>query len=590
MDQYMLEKIQGNFNQYSSVIKAVTTISVIFLFSCFLFRSIFLQPTTHLLDWNDYPYYVWTISQNVEHFRTLQFDGFFNTNSFYPHEGTLLFSDVLVPQSVIAFIWEILVTPYYIEPILIFNLTFFTNILLNIVSGYFVSKRFFSNTQSIFLATLTLSLSPFFFLQYGHLQMVSFWPGFFCLALYFKPEKNLFLNIWSGFFLALQFYASVYLTIFFLVIITASELFKYFYKMFFKQSKQFSAMTLAIIYITFFILAGPLIYKYKSVQNSYNIGINYSEYVYYSAHFTDYLFFLPYTLLSNFLSFWNKFNLHYGGEPVKNPSIILSILAVLGMFTIKIEKNFIALKTKKTFVDLYFLALTILGFIFSLGPRLNANGTFLHIPLPYHIFVKILPIFEPIRATNRWYFVFFIGVWYFALKHFDQKHFKYKYLVTLAVVLMYIFEVVPLSVQATSKNYYSEAYTLVEQECSKQNKVLLELPITPYKEGTGVIEYLQYRTGSLLASTKHRCSIVNGYSGLTPNEHILYDQQIFQAAKTANKAEFLSLLDQNQVELVKLNEDLLEDNYRIIYHDWLSDSETFNTLYEDNQTLVVSIK
>lgn len=581
-------KTLPDFQKFFPLIQVV----IIFAFSCYLFRSLLFDLSNSLLDWNDYPYYVWTISQNVQHFATLSFDGIFNTNSFYPHQGSLLFSDVLFPQSIIAFIWQLILVPYDQEPILIFNITFFTTLLLNIIASNFLSARLFNKQSTKFLATAILSFSPFFFLQYGHFQMISFWPGLFALGFLFSDQQSNKINLRNsliiGLWLSIQLYASVYLGVFFLVVVLLCKLFRVSASLIRKKLDKSLIHSTALVLLTFAILAGPLVYKYKLVQSSYEIGINYSEYIYYSANITDYLFIMPYTVLGDLLAPWNKFNFHTGGEPIRNPSILLTVLAILGIFSFSINKSFISITIKKNTRHIFFLAVLLLGFIFSLGPRLSVNGTYLHIPLPYHLFVKTVPIFEPIRATNRWYFVFFIGLWYFSMKYIDKKIISKKLLFIIFVI--YCLEIIPFSIKANAQSYYPDSYLSIQNECKVDSEVLLELPITPFKEKIGLIEYLQYRTSTLLASTKHQCDIVNGYSGLTPSEYQDYDQQLFAALSNKNQELFIDLLSLKDVRIIKLNKDYLENNLNEIYENWFVDPKYFEKIYSDNNTIVVLVK
>src|SRR5258708_1707423 len=87
------------------------------LLTIFIFRSLLFNLSTNLLDWFDYPLMVWTIFQNVEHLRNLSLNGFFNSNIFYPFQGSLLFSDLLLTQSLMA----LPLSFFFQNKILVFN-------------------------------------------------------------------------------------------------------------------------------------------------------------------------------------------------------------------------------------------------------------------------------------------------------------------------------------------------------------------------------------------------------------------------------------------------------------------------------------
>ena len=591
----MCQKIKKNLsvsvkNNFWSMVIIIT---LVFGIGLVVFRSLLLGLSTHLLDWNDYPYYAWTLWQNIHHFKNLSFEGFFNTNAFYPLQGSLLFSDILLPQSLIALVLSWLVAPYSQQPVLIFNLTFLTGVLLNIVSAAVLSQQLFRFKLVRFLATLSLSLSPFFFLQLGHLQMITFWPVFLGLSLLLKSRSdlNLKIAILIGFLAGIEFFASVYLAFFLLAMIGFFYLAKIQ-----AQTNKFvavkkSLIELGIILLVFGVLAGPVIVKYKFVQKSYSVGFEYQEYTYYAAHLTDYLFFLPNTLAAKLYAPWNKFNLHLSGEPIKNPSLALSILALMGIFGFSKSRVKFSLQIKRSMPEFFFLLLVLAGFLFSLGPRLSVNGQFVNIPLPYHLLVKTLPIMEPIRATNRWYFVFYLGIWFFAMQALDKLKLKKfgKILLILGFIFFYIAEVLPTSLMAKAKDYYSDSYLPLDQSCEQQPQVLLEFPLTPVKKGVGLIEYLQYRTSQLLASVHHGCLLVNGYSGLMPRELSAYDNLLFTAVQTDDLEEFVNLLNEKEVSLIKFNFDFYEDELASEVKTWLSDSRYFVVLDQDKSSIVARV-
>jgi hypothetical protein len=587
----MLQKSQKIFKQLGVDSEFFIVVASIFGITLIVFRRLVLNLGTHLLDWNDYPYYVWTIYQNVAHFSSFQLNGFFNTNSFYPHQGTLLFSDILLPQSVIAWCWTMVIGSYSDHPILVFNLTFFTSILLNIIAAYTVSKKLFSASAVRFLATLTLALSPFFFLQFGHLQMVSFWPSLFALSIVLNKNTAITAKnaIIAGALLGLQFYASVYLAIFSVTIIGILFIAQLLSAENWQQWLRANSKHFILLAAVFAVLAGPLLYKYKTVQEAYGVGINYSEYVYYAAHLTDYLFFIPNSTVGEWLAPWNRFNLHNGGEPIKNPGIMLSLLAIIGIFTIAITPKNVSIKVSKLHPDLLFLLVLLAGFIFSLGPRLNVNGSFVNLPLPYHLLVKVLPIMEPIRATSRWYFIFYLGVWYFAMSAVQRLNTKRLTVIALILSLVYIAEIMPVSVNASAKDYYPADYKIIEESCSQTPKVLLEFPITPFKENNNIIDYLQYRTSALIASTRHHCLLINGYSGLTPKEHVVYDQELFKTMQENDLQSFVTLLKSNDVSLIKYNPAQLNPDLGSTVSAWLKNNQYFSTLSQSDQTTVVQV-
>ncbi|HCE30869.1 TPA: hypothetical protein DEQ89_02540, partial [Candidatus Daviesbacteria bacterium] len=178
----------------------------------FVFKDLVLNLSTNLLDWRDYPFIIWTIFQNITHVNTLDFANFFETNAFYPHRLTLLFSDLLLPQSLV--LWPILYLTKNI--ILSFNLVFIISFILNYISLFLFWKQLFKKDSIAFFGSIFVIFSPFFQMELSHFQMISYWPFFFTLYFVFRNEekrqtKNL---ISAGLLLTIQFLASVYLSVY----------------------------------------------------------------------------------------------------------------------------------------------------------------------------------------------------------------------------------------------------------------------------------------------------------------------------------------------------------------------------------------
>ena len=148
----------------------------LFLFG-FVFRELLFNISTHLYDWGDGPYIIWVIFQNIQKIKSLDFLHFFDTNAFYPHKMTLLFSDILLPQSLIALPFSLIIK----NPIFVFNIVFFITFIFNYCGAFLLWNKLFKNTLLAFFGSLLVVFSPFFHLQLGHFQMMSYWPFFFSL-------------------------------------------------------------------------------------------------------------------------------------------------------------------------------------------------------------------------------------------------------------------------------------------------------------------------------------------------------------------------------------------------------------------------
>ncbi|MDO8658703.1 MAG: hypothetical protein Q7K55_08230, partial [Candidatus Levybacteria bacterium] len=456
---------------------------IMFFLALFIFRSLAFNITKNLPDWNDYPYITWTIFQNADHIKSLQFHGFFDANAFYSFKGTLLFSDLLLPQSLIV----ILISYFTANPVLSFNILFFILLALNIVGSLYFWKSIFSDHKIIFFASLLTIFSPYFFLNSNHFQMISIWPYLFGIGFLLRKGLTIKSAVIVALLTTIEFLSSVYLSVFMLFTISIWVILTFYSRReelihFDRLRKNIVISTIkgvGVFCLAFIILSGPFILKYMQAQKSYGISRDYGEYVLYSAHLTDYFFTTHYNSFISTLSpivKWNSFNMHRLGEAGGFPGIVLLSLSLLGLFFYSRNSSSLNLKLLLSFNHVFFLILTASGLIFSLGPRLNANGTYLAIPLPYEILLKFNPLVEPIRATARWSFIFYFGLVYFAcigLKKINQRT-KSNLGIGLLSIL-FLLEIVPINKISESKNYYPEVYKTIEGLCQSKG-VLLEYP------------------------------------------------------------------------------------------------------------------
>jgi hypothetical protein len=525
-----------------------------------VFRSLILNLGKNLLDWLDHPYIVWVIYQNIGHLKSFDFRNLFNSNAFYPYSGTMLFSDLLLPQSIIALPFSFFIK----NQILVFNITFFINFILNYISLYIFWKYIFKKKFLAFLGSLFFIFSPYFFGEIGHFQMMCFWPFF--LSLYFLLKnndmfkwKNIF---YSGLFLSLQFLASVYLAVFLIVTIFCYV----FVNLLCTKKIKLSIKTIFGIFLVFVLIDGMFIKSYVDVKKQYNVSRSINEYIQYSSHLSDYVFSGGINSIlhqSNLIKKWNSFDKH-GGRSTHFIGFLFSVLMILGVLSVvkKNKKIIVGVEINKE--SIFYLLLVILGFLFSLGPRLNFNGVYAHIPLPYLIILKYVPFFDSIRALSRWNFILILGILYFCLKfinNFLNKNLKFnkKILFFVVLILWYFIEYFPINVNSLSKNYINDDYSYLINNC--KNKVLLEIPYTHLFGVKGnIVDGLGYITKTELSSITHGCSIVNGYSGYDLPENIESFQKLNNFVNTSKYDEYLEELNTRDVTYIKFNKEYMNED------------------------------
>lgn len=534
--------------------KFIFYLGLYILILLFVFRDLVLNISTNLLDWRDYAAYIWIMFQNITHITSLDFVNFFETNAFYPHKLTFFFIDTMLPQSIIFLPF------YYLTKslILTLNLTFITTFILNFISLFLFWKHIFKKELIAFLGSLLIIFSPFFHSELGHFTVMSYWPFFF--GLYFliksnfnKDKKN---YIYVGLFLSIQFLSSIYLGIFMMFSILVFYILLYFFKPINIKSKQifFSCIIILLVFIT---ISGIFIKGYIDMRNLYDAKRDIREYIGYSASLSDYIFTTEINSLfhkSSFMNLWNKFDKNQGSHS-SFPGFLIFITATFALFKISKNNQSVSLSIQMHKEEIFFFLLIIFGLLFSLGPRLNFNGNYVYIPLPYYLLFKFVPGMEAIRAIVRWNFLFFLGFIYFSLvtltKLTNIRHSKYLFVL---IFVVFFLEYIPLNILSTKLSYLSSDHQILKELCSKEKKVLLELPVTHLHASSNLRQGLQYMTANVqLSSTYHRCLLVNGYSGYDLPENFSLANNLNKLIETQQTKEFINQIKERNIDLVKFN-------------------------------------
>lgn len=517
----------------------------------FVFRNLILNISTNLLDWRDYAYIIWVMFQSITHITNLDFINFFETNAFYPNKLTLMFSDILLPQALILLPFLSLTK----NLILSFNITFIITFILNFISLFLFWKQIFKKELIAFLGALFFIFSPFFHLELSHFQMLTFWPFF--LALYFlfkydvKPKYKYLILI--GLLLTTQFLSSVYLSVYLIFAI----LIFYTIRLVLQKELKSVATKASIIFIVFILTGGIFIKGYIDMKNTYNIERDIKEYITYSANLSDYLFTSQIKSIlhqSPLMQLWNKADKNWGTHS-SFPGFLLFLLTLYGLFKLTKGKQSLSINLELNRQKAFFIILIISGFIFSLGPRVIFNGTYAHIPLPFSAVLKFIPLADATRVPARWSFIFFLGVIYFslvALNKLEGK--KYKKIIFFLIFVIFVLEYLPTNIQSAKDSYITSDYKILKDICSKEKKVLLELPLTHLDAYPNILEGLRYITVMELSSTYHNCFLVNGYSGYDLPDNFILAGTLSKFIENQQIGAFLEELRSRNIDYVKFNQ------------------------------------
>lgn len=545
--------------------------SITFIFVLFLLfnKLLVLNLSTALSDWYDYPLMVYIMQQNIQHISSIDFANFGNISMYYPTPGGMYFTDLLLPQSILG----LFVLPFTNNYIATHNIVFLIVGLLNITSLQYFWSKIFKNKKTIFLLTLLFTFSPYTFTMYAHYQMISYWFFFFSLGklLDAKNNKDYFV---AGLLSGLQFLAAVYIGIYSITISAIFFFWKFIenikikdiYKINFSNiinsirepKRNIYIIKSGILFlIGFIIIAGYFVFKFVEVQKDYNISRPANEYINHSMQISDILFNpFPSFWVENFYFKINSYNHRRGGETF-GTGLILLLVSAYGLAKLKYSK----LNNKEKSLLGFILLLLVWGIIASLGPRLAINGTYLGIPLPYILPLKLTPLFKALRVVSRWFFVVQIGLLYFVGIAIDNTFKKHRlpiaYLIIGFTLVLYSIEIIPIRQRTAVDTYKNTSYIYFLNNC-KPDEVLLEYPFVPEQPDTHVLITLNYWAKMLLNNMHYDCQLVNGYSGFQPKHIDDFIHNFRNAVDTSDLKNLNTLIDEKDITYIKFNKSFLE--------------------------------
>lgn len=547
-------------------------------------RSLIFNLGHSFYDWGDTAFISWQTFMTREKIVTGQWSSINTTNSHYPFKNSLFFTDTFIGQSLMG------IPLFFIKnPVLLQNLIFLSTIFLNYLVVFFLFRKIFKTNTAGFLASLFFNNSVYFFDQIIHPQMLCYWP--MMVVLYYLIDlvegKNNYLKALSiGLFISIQFYMSVYLGIFTIFMVGVYFCLLFFYKILFSQRKLKSVFLLikqvSISLIIFFILTYPFLIKnYFEFEKTYHVTRDINEILMNSGHLTDYLFPISGTVLSSLgpIKSFINFNRHTAPEKIYFPGMVLCFGGLLGVMIGRIKwqkkQKELSITNGWGVNDIFFVLLGVCGLVFSLGPRLNANGKYLEIPLPYLLFLNKLDLLHSIRVTHRWEILLILALVYFAVKTYNAWKNK---LLILGIVLFFLLESIPLKLIATQKNYIDNGYTYLKNH-AKKDEVLMELPFLNLEKNAS----MDYATRMLLSSTYHQLNLFNGYTGIFINDYgilRIYLERFFP------NQEYDEIIRRIGVSYLRINKPYFEreklDQIKLFYQNQI--------VYEDNNCYLIKLQ
>jgi len=183
-------------------------ISLFAILSLLMTYPLIFHLTDHIpSDLSDPLYNVWVMAWDLHKFST-GLAGFWNTNIFFPHQGTLFYADSLIA---LAFLGAP-VNWLSHNPILSYNILFILSFFLCGLGMYYLVFRLAGLRMAALISGLIFAFFPYRFAHISHLELLYFaWMPFcllFCYQFFENPSFRNLLGI--GFFYILQVYSCAY--------------------------------------------------------------------------------------------------------------------------------------------------------------------------------------------------------------------------------------------------------------------------------------------------------------------------------------------------------------------------------------------
>lgn len=499
--------------------KVKSLLEMILIFSIFIMLTIIstwpllIQSGTHVKDPGDHFFITWVVNSTYDLKEGLEWDTFWDKSIFYPYGNSGAFSDHSLSLTILSLPFLI----FRVNEIYLANYMVLSGYILTGVTGYYLFKHYTRKKLPAIAGAVVLTFSTYHLSQMSHLQVLhmEFIP---LVILYFEkliesPKRgNIFL---FSLFFVLNAYVSIYHLSFVLIpllliftiriavpIIQHRSASKY----------KSSIVSLAIATCTSAILLIPTLLPYLQVNKDFNVQVNSTDAINFSARPESYL--IPAgpnnLLMGDFRDFYISTGLEWGWwETVLYPGILTLIIAATGILAVKKIKsqNYIVLDINPT--TLIYILLFVVAVILTFGPFLvPPSESYEGFKLPYY-YLSQIPLYKAIRVPAR--FGSIIAIALALLVSLSMLKLKVKSHIPKLILGVVVITVLFLDT-ASIPYSYTETNTIDPElrqwvEESDEASVFVFIPImqSHYKE----VEFMRYQRGNPRRT-------INGYSGYIP--------------------------------------------------------------------------
>jgi len=518
---------------------------IYFLLTLFLTYPLSFSAGSRVRDYGDSLLNTWILTTLAGKLAGFEFKNFFSANIFYPEEKPLLYSELLIPQAILALpIIKLSGNPLLAHN-LILLLALITSALGMFLLAYYLCQRFWPSL----LAGVVFAFSPFMIAHTFQIQVLS--AGGLPLAFLFLHRYFSFRRWgdWLAFTLIfiIQSLANIYYALFLIIF---SGLFIFIGALTRRTYQQKAFWLQLFVFVCFFIIfLGPIFLAYAQQQAK----TGFERTIGAEATITSYLVTPRFNWLYGQWS--NRFRRPEGELFPGFVPLLLTLVALISasikifvpsifkkrtnfqpddlsgnLSSISIESQGKEISLFKKFpssrerVVLFYFFFLIWGVFFSFGSK----G-------PFYFFHLFVPGYRAIRAVTRFHIFTMLALSILAafgllqlLDRIKNKNLNSLLIFfTLALIILEYLSI-PLPLRPVKSKQDMAA---VYQELSRwpEKKVILELPLPEPRSGIGRVEGPR-----MYYSLFHGHHLVNGYSGFFSPVYLKIREKLNQQSLEEN--------------------------------------------------------
>ncbi|MFC2169763.1 discoidin domain-containing protein [Acidobacteriota bacterium] len=432
----------------------------------------------------------WILAWNTKTILSADFQGFFDANIFYPQKRILTYSEILLPQSIIALPLHV-----FNNPILAYNCVLLFVLITSAFGMYQLAYYLTKSNPGGLIAGIIFAFSPFMLDHIGLIQALS--AGGIPLTFLFlhkfiedKTHKNLLL---FTFFFIIQSLACIYYAFYLSLMIGLCFLF-----LFLTRRKLINWKKIMLFVFIVSAVASPFVYQYLMAR----VEMRLSRTQIFGASLTNFLSVSPLNrIYGDILSSFHR------PEGALFPGILAFLLALSGCLFLLKRKTAQKEPFSANPVWIY-LIIFILSFLFTFGLK----G-------PYLLLYKFVPGFDGMRVAFRFHIfvIFSIAIFAaFGIKAFFASLSKKKRIISFLIITAFVlteYFSAPIPVTAIKgKKNIPEVYKWLATQ--KGEFAVAELPFPVAERISWEVECKR-----MYYSTYHWKYLVNGYSGYFPTTY-----------------------------------------------------------------------